>query len=281
MFWNENKPEIKFHTSKELLDVIPHPVPARKAMPEWYKKLKPTVEGQDKADAGTVKRCMPVLDAVSTGYIIPLWADLQVKVISVYNFKDEEGKVVHVEATEKPEDMMGQETQVTKEIMKSYEKTDQLSVWMKFPEIDLGIGNLIGHHGWQQVGDLCDLQKFSLGKVLLKFTNPWIIETTPGYSCYFKNPANSWKHECELIEAVVDTDTYYNAINFPYIWTGSKEGEFIIPRGTPLVHVIPFKRTEVELEVGEADQTKKDTVLKTMFTKHYDRYKTLFWHKRK
>ena len=80
---------------------------------------------------------------------------------------------------------------------------------------------------------------------------------------------------------MVDTDTYYNEVNFPYVWTGSEVGEFIIPRGTPLVHVIPFKREELKLEVGEIDQNKKDHILKKMYTKHFDRYKTLFWNKRK
>ena len=277
----KKNPKIKFHTNKEVLDVIPHPVPAAKAMPEWFKRVKPTVEGADKVDAGTIKRCIPVLDAVSQGYIIPLWADLQVKVMKQYDFIDADGKVVHTEATDKPDEFLGKETTVTKETMVNHKETGELGIWMRFPEIDLKIGNLIGQHGWQQVGNACDLKKFKLGKVLLKFTNPWNIETPKGWSVKFQNPANNWSNDIQLIEGVVDTDTYYNEVNFPYVWTGSEVGEFIIPRGTPLVHVIPFKRTEVKLEVGEVDQAKKDNILKRMYTKHYDRYKTLFWHKRK
>ena len=120
-----------------------------------------------------------------------------------------------------------------------------------------------------------------LGKVLLKFTNPWNIETAPGWSVKFQNPANNWSNDIQLIEGVVDTDTYYSEVNFPYVWTGSEEGEWIIPRGTPLVHVIPFKRTEVKLEVGEIDKEKKESIIKKMYTKHFDRYKTFFWHKRR
>jgi hypothetical protein len=281
MFWKKDKSYIKFHTKKELLDIIPHPVPASKAMPEWFKKIKPAIEGSDKVDAGTIKRCIPVLDAVSQGYIIKLWADLQVKVMPLYNFKDENENTIHVEATMDPETFINKETSVTKEIIKSYEETDELGVWMKFPEIDLGIGKLLSNHGWQQVGNSCDLKKFKLGKVLLKFTNPWIIKTAPGWSVKFQNPANNWSNDIQLIEGIVDTDTYYNEVNFPYVWTGSTVGEYVIPRGTPLVHVIPFKREEVELEVGEADQEEKDRVFNKMHTKHFDRYKNLFWNKRK
>lgn len=282
MFWKkEDTPKIKFHTSEDLLEVLPHPVPAARAMPEWFKKIKPTIEGSDKADAGTIKRCVPVLDAVSQGYIIPLWADLQVKVMRMYHFKDEDGKVIHSEATMDPDSFIDKETTVTKEVMKSYEDSGELGIWMKFPELDMGIGKLIGNHGWQQVGNACDLKRFKLGKVLLKFTNPWNIETSPGWSVKFQNPANNWSNDIQLIEGVVDTDEYYNEVNFPYVWTGSEVGEFIIPRGTPLVHVIPFKREEMELEVGKIDEEKKGKILKKMYTKHFDRYRTFFWSKRR
>jgi len=281
MFWNrKEKSYIKFHTNKELLDIIPHPVLASKLMPEWFKKIKPMIEGKDKVDAGTIKRCIPVLDAVSQGYIIPLWADLQVKVMPFYQFKDKEGKHIHSEATSNPDSFLNQETSVTKEIISSYEKTTELGVWMKFPEIDLGLGNLISGHSWQQVGNACDLKKFKLGKVLLKFTNPWIIETAKGWSVKFQNPANNWSNDIQLIEGIVDTDTYYNEVNFPYVWTGSEEGEFIIPKGTPLIHVIPFERKELKLEVSNYNKNKKDNVLKQMYTKHFDRYKNLFWNRR-
>jgi len=282
MFWRKKeKSYIKFHTNKDILETIPHPVPAAKAMPDWFKKIKPRMEGRDIADAGTIKRCIPVLDAVSQGYIIPLWADLQVKIIPVYNFKDKNGKIVHQESTDKPEELVGKETTVTKDIMESFDKTEELGIWIKFPEIDLGLGQLISGHSWQQVGNSCDLKKFKLGKVLLKFTNPWVIETSPGWSVKFQNPANNWSNDIQLIEGVVDTDTYYNEVNFPYVWTGATEGEFIIPRGTPLIHVIPFKRTEIDFEVSSYDKEKKTNTLKKMYTKHYDRYKTLFWSKRK
>jgi len=281
MFWKKDKSYIKFHTRKELLDIIPHPVPANKAMPNWFKKLKPVIENNEKANAGTVKRCIPVLDAVSQGFIIPLWADLQVKILPIYNFKDEDGKIVHQEARDNPKDLINTITNVTKEEIKGYEDSGELGILCKFPQIDLGVGQLLSSHSWEQVGNACDLKKFKLGKALLKFTNPWNIKTAPGWSVKFQNPANNWENDIQLIEGVVDTDTYYNEVNFPYVWTGSTIGEYIIPRGTPLVHVIPFKREEVELEVGEINQKEKDKVFSKMHTKHFDRYKTFFWNKRK
>ena len=44
------------------------------------KKLKPNIEGETADAAGSIKKCIPVLDAVSLGYIIPLWADILITV---------------------------------------------------------------------------------------------------------------------------------------------------------------------------------------------------------
>ncbi len=99
IFLKNKTPIIQFHATAEDLDCIPHPVPAYKKMPEWYKKLKPEISGLAKAEKGTVKRCVPVLEAVSQGYIIPLWADLQVQVAYQHEFANEQGNVTHIEPT--------------------------------------------------------------------------------------------------------------------------------------------------------------------------------------
>jgi len=282
VIWNrKEKPYINFHTSKELLDVIPRPVAAAKAMPEWFRKLKPTIEGCHKNEVGTVKRCMPVLDAVSQGYIIPLWADLQVTVSRPTDFLDATGKVVHQESHDDPDSLIGTKTDVTEELIAEHKPAKELSVYMTFPEFEMDIGDLLSSHSWQQVGNSCDLKKFKLGKVLLKFTNPWVIETSAGWSVKFSNPSSNWSNDISLIEGVVDTDEYYNPVNFPFVWTGNEEGEWTIPRGTPLVHIVPFKREKVELNVGVRDEGKVNQVNLKLQSKFYDKYKEFFWKNKK
>jgi hypothetical protein len=61
-----------------------YPVPGVKAVPEWYKKMKTTfannkTEGKEVHETQTIKRCMPVLDAMTTGYIIKTYTDITVK----------------------------------------------------------------------------------------------------------------------------------------------------------------------------------------------------------
>ena len=276
----KHKSKIKFHAGKEILASVPHPVPANKLMPAWFKKIKPTCN--EAADSSTIKRCVPVLDAVSQGYIIPLWADLHVAVTKCYNFKDKDGKVIHTEGAKDPNDLIGKITDNTKETIASYEDTGDLSVWMKFPELMLdNIPLALENHSWDQVGEACDLKKFKLGKVLMKFVNPWTIKTPPGYSVQIKNPSSNWEYDIQLIEGVIDTDEYYAAINLPFVWTGKVTGDFIVPQGTPLAQVIPFKRDNYILEVAEVDLEARHKVEKRLSTRLVDRYKSMFWHKRK
>jgi hypothetical protein len=60
-----------------------YPVPGVKAVPDWYKEMKTSyVDGKaDSHEVGqtqTIKRCMPVLDAITTGYIIKTFTDLYI-----------------------------------------------------------------------------------------------------------------------------------------------------------------------------------------------------------
>jgi hypothetical protein len=69
--------EIEFLCYEQYYGVIPNPYPARKLMPEWYKELPQKINKQEKINNGTIKRCAPVLDAMSVGWIIPLAADVE------------------------------------------------------------------------------------------------------------------------------------------------------------------------------------------------------------
>lgn len=210
------QPVINFSTYIHLIDVIPPPIEAKKAIPKWYRKLKSHTSKTNIVD-GTAKRCIPILDAFSQGYVIPLWTDMLVQVGKTYTLYDGDEQVI------------------------------------------------------DQVSDLCDLKKFEFGKTLLKFTNPWSISTPSKWSCYFKNPANDWSNEIHLLEGVVDTDTYGLPVNFPFVWTGRDMGEFLIPKGTPLVQVIPFKRTETVKQIQVRDEEAHNEMQNRIMTRLFDR----------
>jgi len=65
--------EIKFRISERWRGVFPEPQPASEFYPIWLKNLSHDVEVEKpEFPTGTAKRCMPVHDVVSAGYIIPL-----------------------------------------------------------------------------------------------------------------------------------------------------------------------------------------------------------------
>ena len=274
----QKQPEIIFRCREDMIEALPHPVKASKLLPRWFKKLSRDIEGNDVASVGTVKRCVPVLEACSQGYIIPLWGDLHVKVTEVFNLLDEKKNIIAtVNENEKP-DVIGQVIDGCE--VASIERNG-LHIWCKFPEgFDAGTGGDIGTHSWKQVGEDCSLKNFSLGRVLLKFTNPWVIETSKGWSVQFKNPSNNWDNDIQIIEGVVDTDEYHQQVNFPYIWAGDKVGDWIIPKGTPLIHVIPFERKKIKMGVGSYDVVKMAKTHALLMSSFKDKYRRFFWHKR-
>ena len=275
-----SEPWIKFHSDKLSVNSFPNPVPSNKLMPEWFKMLKPHAINSSKVDAGTVKKCIPVLDSVSSGFIIPLWCDLVVSVTQGHSIITEDGKKVEGIVASYDESMIGKPWTEGGLKIKHFVKCDELVISTNLSGVR-DQEHAISRHAWNQVGEACDLKKFKLGKELLKFQNPWSIQTPKGYSVQFKNPSNNWSTDIHILEGIVDTDEFYTPVNFPFVWTGSKIGEFLIPVGTPLIQVIPFKREKYEIEVGERDNDKYEISDQKLITRFQDRYKNLFWHKRK
>jgi len=57
------------------------PTPASASVPDWYKNLESYISGSKKPSgkgqtSATIKRCMPVFDAITNGYIIYTYTDL-------------------------------------------------------------------------------------------------------------------------------------------------------------------------------------------------------------
>jgi len=74
--------EIEFNIAPQFQGVYPKPQRSSKFMPDWYKNLPRFLPNQPVGTAGTVKTCVPVMDAITNGYIIPLWADLHLKTVT-------------------------------------------------------------------------------------------------------------------------------------------------------------------------------------------------------
>lgn len=75
-------PQIEFLCAPEDLGVIAAPVPAREALPDWFRRLAPVDKNHLSTtdNALTVKRCMPFLDALMAGWILPLAATVRIDI---------------------------------------------------------------------------------------------------------------------------------------------------------------------------------------------------------
>jgi hypothetical protein len=77
-------PIIEFYCHPEYFDYLPRPVPASKKIPDWFKKVPLTIGNglrnkYSGAKALTAKKCMPMLDAMSLGFTLPLGGDVNIR----------------------------------------------------------------------------------------------------------------------------------------------------------------------------------------------------------
>jgi hypothetical protein len=219
---------------------IPEPIPAVKKIPEWYKSIPRYIGGDKKPSLknnlsdGTIKTCMPVLDAMTAGYLILSSAD-------VYISKEPEGTMYQ---------------------------------WANH--------DLITFHSPDQITGYPKFENKLKGEKAPKFTNHWIIQTPKNYSCLFVTP---FHHDLPFrtLEGVVDTDTYFNPVNFPFIPDPEFEG--LIPRGTPIAQVIPFKRESWSMFVNSLRDSKElqEKFLRVkgnLLSQFFDKYKKHYWTKK-
>lgn len=83
--------KIKFTAEDpHMWEVALKPIPASQTIPEWWKSMTPYNQTPDNPDGTkliventvpniTFKKCTPMLDALTSGYILPLWSDVQVR----------------------------------------------------------------------------------------------------------------------------------------------------------------------------------------------------------
>jgi len=141
------------------------------------------------------------------------------------------------------------------------------------PNFEWSSFNPISYHSKKQIPEHPYGSGHDLGYP--KWTNAWAIKTPPGYSCLFISPLH---RETPIIAlpGVVDTDTYKAPVNFPFVLRDPKM-DGLIPAGTPIIQVIPFKREEWKMQFGGVDEYKEQaaiyTKLRSLF---FDSYKRQF-----
>ena len=82
-WFRKEEPVIRFRCRSEDHGVIAPPVPAKTYLPNWFRKLPAVTESEVSTGSTglTVKRCMPFLDAMTTGWILPLAATVRLEIL--------------------------------------------------------------------------------------------------------------------------------------------------------------------------------------------------------
>lgn len=208
------------------------PTPAVQQLPEWFRKTPAHIGEQrnimDGATPHTVKRCVPVFDAMAAGYIIQTYVDVQVT--------QREGRPYY-----------------------------------EWPMFDA-----IAFHPVVQA----EFHPANNGAPYPKFMNPWAIRTAAGTSCLILPPLHRPNDIFTILPGIVDTDTYSAPINFPFVlnditWQG------IIPAGTPLAQVIPFRRDSWDMCLGGDDARSEQAAVTTRLRSRWlDSYRKGFWSRK-
>ena len=214
---------IEFLVNASVAGAYPEPVPAHLALPQWIKDQSNKSEGQSPGpgfpDNPTYKRCVPFMDIMRTGYIIPLWCDVVFSASTCDCGEADCPKMVM-------DVSWGRGIEGNKDLMPPIEK-----------------------RSWESWGNIPDLAT-SVEGASFTFNNPWIIRTPPGYSTLFTQPFNDVTRphpNIKLFTGLVNTDTYFNPTTFFFHIKEPFTG--IMKRGTPLVQVVPVKREEWEHKI--------------------------------
>jgi hypothetical protein len=76
----ENPMTLTFRCPKELEGLLPPPVPAVSGLPDWFKAMPAQAFNAVLfREHDTVKRCPPFVDAMTSGFLIPLICDVKVE----------------------------------------------------------------------------------------------------------------------------------------------------------------------------------------------------------
>lgn len=113
------------------------------------------------------------------------------------------------------------------------------------------------------------------GYAIPKWMNPWAIQTPPGYSSMFIPPLNSEEKVIVPFSGIVDTDTYYSPVNFPFILEKGFEG--IVHAGTPIVQVIPFRREAWKMELLSGQTEKIARNQNSIASVFRNAYRGMYW----
>lgn len=113
------------------------------------------------------------------------------------------------------------------------------------------------------------------------WVSPWMPKLPSGYSCLYVHPLNRFDLPFSTVSGIIDSDVFYHSPNGNMPFYIEKNFTGIIPMGTPMYQMIPFKRDEWSSKIEEYDNI---LIRKNHFAivqNFFGSYKNNFWQKKR
>ena len=229
-----NTKSIEFIKTSDKVSDLYFPVPASKEIPEWYKNISSYIGGEKSVigkgeTLATIKKCMPVFDSISSGYLLKTYCDIEILWDGIsYEF-----------------------------VTSPY-----------YGEVIVGhsAGQVTGHPGVN-----------NRHTYVPKLINVWAVKTSPGYSSLILPPMHR-DNIINIFPGIIDSDSFNDVTNFPFT-VNTKEEKVIVPAGTIIAQIIPFKREDWKMSISDdpKDLLKSSNSIRSVF---FEAYKNMFWSKK-
>lgn len=108
----------------------------------------------------------------------------------------------------------------------------------------------------------------------------WYYETPPGYSVLITHPMNRYDLPFYVQSGIVESDIWGLPVFIAFFLKRNFRG--VIPKGTPIMQIIPFKRDNWELEVvdNDMDLDRHELMAENRRSMLYGYYKKTAWRKK-
>ena len=108
----------------------------------------------------------------------------------------------------------------------------------------------------------------------------WYYETPPGYSVLITHPMNRYDLPFYVQSGIVESDIWGLPVFIAFFLKRNFHG--VIPKGTPIMQIIPFKRDNWELDVinSEEELDRHQLMAENRRSMLYGYYKKFAWRKK-
>ena len=109
---------------------------------------------------------------------------------------------------------------------------------------------------------------------------PFIPKTPDGYSVLTMHPLNRFDLPFTTLAGVTDSDKLHHSANGQIPFYVKRGFSGLIPKGTPMFQIIPFKRDAWVSAVREFDQDAMDAKQRERYSVFWHFYKDKFWQRK-